>query len=331
MKKFLFRVRAYRPCVGGQRLLAIVLGLAALGPTLGAPSSTVATEAKRLDFATPDQAADALIASLRRNDQRELLRILGPSGQKLIHSGDRVADARARERLVGAYDKGHRVAAEGTNTATLIVGPEDWSLPIPIVEQGERWHFDTEASVQKIIDRRVGRNELNVIEVCRAYVAAQREYASKDRLGEGLREYASKFESSAGKHDGLFWETAAGEEQSPLGPLVVRARAEGYTGKDHQGRQSPYHGYYFRILTRQGAHAPGGAKDYIIAGHMSGGFALLAFPAKWGDSGVMTFMVNQGGIVFEKNLGPDTAELARKITEYDPDLSWSIPEQGKKP
>jgi hypothetical protein len=195
-------------------------------------------------------------------------------------------------------------------------------LPIPIVKQGERWHFDTAAGEQKIIDRRVGRNELNVIEVCRAYVAAQREYASKDRLGDGLHEYATKFPSSAGKHDGLYWQASANEEQSPFGPLVASARKEGYRREPHHG-PAPYHGYYFRILTRQGPHASGGAKDYIVAGHMTRGFALLAFPAKWGDSGVMTFVVNQHGIVFQKNLGPDTARIAPAIKQFDPDLSWS--------
>ena len=198
-------------------------------------------------------------------------------------------------------------------------------MPIPVVEQGNRWHFDTQASAQKIIDRRVGRNELNVIEVCRAYVAAQREYASKDRLGDGLHEYAQTLESNSGQHDGLYWDAAAGEEQSPFGPLVARARVEGYTGEGRHGRSAPYHGYYFRILTSQGPHAPGGARNYLVGGHMTGGFALLASPAKWGDSGIMSFLVNQDGIVFQKNLGPDTAQLARQITQYDPDLGWTAP------
>src|ERR1019366_4498121 len=235
----------------------------------------------------------------RRGDERELVHILGPDSDRLIHSGDPVADRESHQRLVDAYDRAHRIEPEGANAAALVVGPEDWSLPIPIVKQGERWHFDTPAGEQKIIDRRVGRNELNVIEVCRAYVVAQREYASKDRLGDGLHEYATKIASSPGRHDGLYWQAAPDEEQSPFGPLVASARKEGYT-KGHHG-PTPYHGYYFRILTRQGSGAPGGAKDYIVGGHMTGGFALLAFPAKWGDSGIMTFLVDQHGIVFEKN------------------------------
>jgi len=308
---------------GRHWLLRLGLSIAAAG--LAVALSAPAAEPMQRDFATAQQAVEAFIAAVRSDDQGELLRILGSSGEPLIRSGDRVADREARLRLVNAYDSAHRVEAEGANVATLIVGPEDWSLPIPLVKQGERWHFDTDASAKKIIDRRIGRNELSVIEVCRAYVAAQREYASRDGLGDGVFQYAPKFDSTSGKHDGLYWEAKAGQEPSPLGPLVAHARAEGYTAKDQLDHPLPYHGYFYRILTRQGSHAPGGAKDYFVGGHMTGGFALLAFPAKWGDSGIMTFLVNQDGIVFEKNLGPETERLAREITEYDPDLGWSAP------
>jgi hypothetical protein len=300
------------------------LSLATAIAACGVSNWALAADAPQRDFATPEQAIDALIAAVRSNDQHAQLRILGPSGEKLIHSGDRVADRAGRRRLIEAYEAAHRIEVEAAS-ATLIVGQEDWALPIPVVKQAERWHFDTQASAQKIIDRRVGRNELNVIEVCRAYVAAQREYASRDRLGDGLHEYAQSFESHAGQHDGLYWEAAASEEQSPLGPLAASAHAEGYPGEGLHGRRLPYHGYYFRILKSQGNHAPGGARNYLVGGHMTGGFALLGFPAKWGDSGVMTFMVNQDGIVFQKNLGPDTEQLAREITQYDPDLSWTTP------
>jgi hypothetical protein len=276
-------------------------------------------------FATPEKAIDALIAAVRENDQRAILRILGPAGRELVRSGDPVADRNGRLRLTRAYDTAHRIEREGADLATLVVGKEEWSLPIPVVRRGGHWQFDTEASAQKIIDRRVGRNELNVIEVCRAYVAAQREYASRERQGAGVREYARRFDSSPGTHDGLYWEAAAGEEPSPLGPLMARARAEGYVDENPPASLAPYHGYFYRLLTGQGSHAPGGAKDYVAAGHMTGGFAMVAFPAKWGDSGIMTFLVNQSGIVFQKNLGPDTARLAAQITLYDPDLSWSTP------
>lgn len=311
----------------GGRRWALVLGLCLAGAAavFGSACSTPSAGPSQRDFATAEQAVDALVAAMRREDQSELLLILGPDGERLIHSGDAVADQRSRERFVAAYDTAHRIEVDSAGTATVIVGSENWPVPIPVVRRGERWRFDTDASVQKILDRRVGRNELSVIEVCRAYVLAQREYASQDPFGAGLHEYAQRFESSPGKHDGLYWETAPGEQQSPFGPLVVKARAQGYSGDDHGFQPSPYHGYFYRILMRQGARAPGGAKDYMVNGHMTAGFALLAFPARWGDSGIMTFVVNQDGIVFQRNLGPKTERLAREITEYNPDPSWTAP------
>jgi hypothetical protein len=304
--------------LSGLAVLA-VLGGAQRTRAAGAPT------AERREFASPEQAADALLAAVRSDDPHELLDILGPQGQELIQSGDPVADRNARQRLLGAYDAAHRVERSGTSLAALIVGTEAWALPIPIVKQDSGWRFDTEASAQKILDRRVGRNELNVIEVCRAYVAAQREFALAHPLGKHLHEYASQFESNPGKHDGLFWATSPGQPLSPFGPLVARARAEGYVEREPGQPATPYHGYYYRILTSQGTHAPGGAKNYLVAGHMSGGFALLAFPAKWGDSGIMSFLVDQDGIVFERNLGPDTDRIARGITQFDPDLDWHAP------
>jgi hypothetical protein len=299
-------------------LLVLGVALAALG------AAGKEGGAGQLDFASAEQAVDALVAAVRKSDSEQTIRILGPDGEKLVHSGDKVADREGRERFVKAYDAAHRLELEGEDSATLVVGPENWSLPIPLIRVNTRWHFDTVASARKIIDRRVGRNELNVIEVCRAYVVAQREYAAQDPAGSGLREYAQRFASSPGKRDGLYWDSA-GEEQSPLGPLVAKAHAEGY-GNDARGfKPSPYHGYFYRILTGQGAHAPGGARNDLVDGHMRRGYAMIAFPARWGDSGIMTFIVNQDGIVFQKNLGPDTKQLARAITEYDPDPSWSAP------
>jgi len=204
------------------------LGQAIAAASLAVAPGLAATEQTQIDFATAEQAIDAFIAAVRSDEQAEILRILGPSGEPLIRSGDPVADRKASLRLVNAYDAAHRVEAEGANVAMLIVGQEQWSLPIPVVKQGDRWHFDTESSAKKIIDRRIGRNELSVIEVCRAYVAAQREYASRDRMGDGAFQYAPRFVSTSGTHDGLYWEAAAGQEASPLGPLVARARAEGY-------------------------------------------------------------------------------------------------------
>ena len=323
-------VRLCKPALRTCLVVAIAaFATAAVVSAQDRPEAADTAVAKQLDFASPAKAVATLVAAIRGNRQNDMLRVLGASGSKLIQSGDPVADRKGYARFLKAFDASHRIEERASGIATLIVGSEAWPLPIPIVKQGDRWHFDTDASAQKIIDRRVGRNELNVIEVCRQYVQAQREYAHKDRIGSGLQEFASKFESSEGQHDGLYWPAAAGEEESPLGPLVARARAEGYAGADQPGAEAgfeaPYHGYLYRILTAQGEHAPGGAKDYVVDGHLTGGFALLAIPAKWGDSGVMTFTVNQDGIVFQKNLGPDTAQLARDITEYDPDLSWSTP------
>jgi len=305
--------------------LALRLGILAAWVGLAAAAPVIADEAVQRNFATAQQAADALVSAVRNNDHSETVRILGADGDKLVRSGDEVADHEGRVRFLKAYDAAHRIDVERGTTAMLIVGSEHWPVPIPIVKQDGRWHFDTVASAQKIIDRRVGRNELNVIEVCRAYVSAQREYASADRLGTGVHEYARRFHSIEGQHDGLYWDAAAGEEQSPLGPLIASAQAEGYEGEQHTLYRTPYHGYYYRILTQQGAHAPGGAKDYVVNGYMTGGFALVAFPARWGDSGIMTFIVSKDGIVFQKNLGPDTELLAREINEFDPDSTWSTP------
>lgn len=277
-------------------------------------------------FASPTQASEALIAALRSGDDAALLQVLGPQGKDLIQSGDPVADANGREQLLRAYDAAHRLESGDRHQTLLLVGAEEWPMPIAMVREDSHWRFDTEASVQKILDRRVGRNELDVIEVCRAYVTAQRQFAGARVAAGRPREFATRLQSRPGQHDGLYWEAAQGQPQSPLGPLVARARAEGYAGNGTDGDEAaPYHGYYYRILTSQGAHAPGGQKDYVVSGRMTRGFALLAYPAKWGDSGIMTFIVNQDGIVFEKNLGPQTTQIARAILQFDPDLAWRTP------
>lgn len=295
----------------------VCLGLGACVPARDARAPS--------EFSTPEQAVESLIKAVRNDDQYELLRLLGPNGETLIRSGDEVADRSARLRFVNAYDAAHDIEIEKPGIAILLVGTEQWGWPVPIVQEGERWHFNTDAGLQRILDRRVGRNELNVIRVCREYVAAQREFALRDKLANGPGQYAQKFDSSPGMHDGLYWEVAAGEAPSPFGPLVARARAHGYPAGEGHDVPAPYHGYFYKILTRQGAHAPGGAKDYIVDGRMTRGYALLAFPAKWGDSGVMTFIVGRDGIVFEKNLGPETGRLAPEIGEYDPDPGWHTP------
>ncbi len=302
------------------RIGVLAVGIAAALPLAATP--TFAAEIEQKTFASPEQAVAELVAADRSGDTAGLESIFGPDGKKLIDSGDPVADKQWREKFVAAYEKRNGIENEGDDKAILIVGEHDWPYPIPIVKQGESWRFDTKAGAVAILDRRIGRNELNTIEVCRAYVDAQREYAAKDRDGSGLPEYAQRFLSSPGKHDGLYWETGPGEAQSPLGPLVARASAEGY---DTSGKHVPYHGYYFKILKQQGTNARGGGYLYIADGHMIGGFALVAYPAQYGVSGVMTFMVNQDGVIYQKNFGPDTATIAEQIDAFDPDETWKTP------
>ncbi len=304
-------------------LIALQIGAAAaMGLIAIAAVSPMAAASAQKTFATPAAAVDALMAANRGNQIGELLAILGPEGAKLIHSGDPVADRRGRRLFVAAYDEAHKLERDGDGKATLIVGADEWPLPIPLVREHARWSFDTKAGADEIFNRRIGRNELSVIEVCRAYVAAQREYAAKKLGSAGAAEYAQHFMSKFGERDGLYWPVKAGEEESPLGPLIARARAAGYRPGTPHPKPRPYYGYYFHILTQQGQNSPAGAKDYVVNGHMTGGFALIAYPATYGDSGIMTFIVNQDGIVFQKNLGPDTRRIAAQITQYDPDGSW---------
>lgn len=284
----------------------------------------LAAAAKQQSFASPEQAVTALVAAVRANNRDALLRVFGPAGKDLIFSGDAVADRNGRAHFLAAYAAANRIDKAGA-TATLVIGQDAWPFPIPLERRGKIWRFDTKAGREQILDRRIGRNELAAIEVCRAYVDAQRDYATKDRNGDGILEYAQHFMSSPGQHDGLYWPAASGEEQSPMGELVAKARAAGYEGRRGAEKPEPYQGYYYRILTGQGPSAPGGASEYIVKGHMIGGFALVAFPAKWGDSGIMTFIVNQDGVVYQKNLGADTAALAGRMTLFDPDASWSKP------
>ena len=306
----------------GRRVVALGIA-AALVVSLGGSSSFAAARSQE-SFSSPEQAVQALVAAARSDETADLLKVFGQSAKKLVVSGDPVADKNGREKFVAAYDDMNRIDKQGDDKAVLVVGKDEWSLPIPIVMQGNVWRFDTKAGEQEIIDRRVGKNELSAVEVCRAYVDAQREYASEDRNGDGILEYAQTFASSAGKHDGLYWKVNEGEAASPMGPLVVSARSEGYT-KPKPGERAPYHGYLYKILKKQGKHAPGGAHDYVIKGRMIGGFALVAFPAQYGASGIMTFVVNQDGVVYEKNLGPNTEKIASGMTTFNPDTTWKTP------
>ena len=262
----------------------------------------------------------AFVAALRAGDTKALMGILGSDGRPLIYSGDPVADRQGRERFLAGYDAANRLAA-GDDTTVIHVGPDDWAFPIPLVKVGERWRFDPRQGREEIIARRIGRNELYTVQTCLAYVDAQREYYAEDRDGDGLLEYAQQFASTPGKRDGLYWATKPGEPPSPLGDLVVRARAEGY--RRDGSVPTPLHGYLYRILTAQGPSAPGGEYDYVARGQMIAGFALVAFPAQYGVSGVMTFIVNHDGDVYEKDLGPGTAATARAMRKFNPDGTWA--------
>jgi hypothetical protein len=270
-------------------------------------------------FASADAAAEALVAALRTNDTKALLAILGSEGRPLLSSGDAVVDRGNRMTFVNAYDAAHTLVPNG-NTMQLQVGEDDWPLPIPIVKTGEQWRFDARQGRDEILARRIGRNEIYTMQTCLAYVDAQREYYAADPNGDGILEYAQKFGSTPGKRDGLYWQTKEGEPPSPLGGLVTRARAEGY--RKGEG-PTPYHGYIYRILTAQGPAAPGGAYDYITRGHMIAGFALVAFPAQYGSSGVMTFLVNHDGVVYQKDLGRNTRAVATAMKTFNPDGTWT--------
>jgi hypothetical protein len=271
-------------------------------------------------FTSPEAAVTALIGAAKSGDKSAILRILGPKGRDIVSSGDDVADRTTRENFVAAYDAKHALSPDGDAKTDLIIGDDAWPFPIPLVSAKGAWRFDTAAGLDEILRRRIGRNELAAIQVSLAYVQAQNEYASLDPGGLGPHAYAQRFVSSPGKKDGLYWPTAEGEEPSPLGDLAAQASTEGY----RIGQAPiPFHGYYYRILKRQAGDAPGGAYDYVVKGTMIGGFALIAYPAQYGNSGIMSFMVNQDGTVFQKDLGPGTAKRARAIEAFAPDKGWT--------
>ncbi|OPY95666.1 hypothetical protein A5906_06695 [Bradyrhizobium sacchari] len=268
-------------------------------------------------YKTPEDAAAALAAAAK-SGPRDLLKVLGRAADDIVSSGDEVADADIRARFVSMYEAKHAIKAEGNKTATLLLGPDDFPFPIPLVNNKNGWEFDTDEGRIEVLRRRIGRNELDAIQTALAYVDAQNEYADKDR-GEGVGVYAQRFVSTPGKKDGLFWRDDA--DPSPLGALVAEASAEGY--KQGAGDEpAPYHGYFFRILKGQGADAPGGALNYVVKGKMIGGFALIAWPAEYGNSGVMTFLVNHAGTVYQKDLGTRTGSIAPRMTLFDPDQTW---------
>ncbi len=284
-----------------------------------APASKARTTNVQSTFASPEEAAKALADALRTEERKQVWRVLGPGASKFVRSGDPVQDDQAREAFVAAYDKSVKFERSGDAKATLLIGPGDFPFPYPLVLKDGRWQFDAKQGNEQVLDRRIGRNELAAIKVCLAVVDAQREYAARDRDGNGLLEYAQKLMSTPGKQDGLYWATNAGDPPSPLGLLTANARSQGYPVT---GAGNPYHGYFYKILTSQGKDAPGGAYDYIVNGRMIGGFGLVAYPARWGASGVMTFLCNHDGVVFEKNLGKDTTAIAARMSAYNPDSTW---------
>jgi hypothetical protein len=272
-------------------------------------------------FADGQAAVDAFVKAVREDNQAELLALFGADANELISSGDPFADRLRRNLFIKAYDQQHRLEAE-TDKQILIVGRNEWPFPIPLVRQGHQWIFDTAAGMEEILNRRVGLNELQTIQVMLAVVDAQREYAATDRDTDGLLEYAQKFNSDPNTKDGLYWKTEEGQPPSPLGALVAQAKREGYQ-KASAEEPRPYFGYIYRILSAQGEHAAGGAFDYLVKDSMVGGFAVIACPAEYGNSGVMTFLVSHDGVVYQKDLGEDTEQEAAKITLFDPDETWT--------
>jgi Protein of unknown function (DUF2950) len=304
----------------------VVFVLAFFVVAVGSVQTALAADAvKQRTFSSPEEGVKALIDASKKNDMKEILQILGPEAKPFLETGDPVSDREARERFVKSYEEANKLVKSGDSKAVLEVGKDEWPLPIPLVKENGGWRFDTKEGREEIVNRRIGRNELDVIQVCLAVVDAEREYYQRDPDGDKLLQYAQKFISTKGKRDGLFWETKPDEQPSPLGPLVARARGEGYKGAD--GKPIPYHGYYYKILTGQGKDAPGGAYDYLVRGKMMGGFGMVAYPAQYGSSGIMTFIVNHDGVVYQKDLGPKTASVAQSMTRFNPDKTWTAVKQ----
>jgi hypothetical protein len=272
-------------------------------------------------FGSPEEAVKAFVDSVKSNDVKAMGTILGPGSAKIISSGDAAADQKDREVFVKAYETKNKIDMASDTKAVLSIGEKEWPMPIPIVKKGSAWIFDSKAGAEELLSRRIGMNELNTIKFCEAYVDAQQEYVMKDNDGDGLLEYAQKFVSTPGKKDGLYWATKEGEPLSPLGPLAADAVKEGY-GKKKTNGQVPFHGYYYKMLKAQGKNAPGGAYDYVVNGNMIGGFALVAYPAQYGSSGVMTFIVSHDGVVYQKDLGKETTNVVTAMKLFDPDKTW---------
>jgi hypothetical protein len=298
------------------RFAASVLFSLSLGSSF---APTFAQQPGQQTFSSPEDAGRAFFAAMQAPTEQSLLNILGPAGKEIVSSGDPAEDLDARTGFVVKYQEMHRFVTEPDGTVTLVAGAENWPLPIPLVHKNGAWYFDTEAGNDEILFRRIGKNELAAMQACVDLVDAQNQYYARAPYGFG-KQYAQKLVSEGGRHDGLYWEETGDQFNSPINPLIANAAGRG--PKDQVGDPVPFNGYYFRILTSQGSHAPGGAKDYVTDGKMSSGFAFVAYPAEYRSSGVMTFIVNKSGAIYEKDLGPDTTALAEAMTAYDPDSTW---------
>jgi Protein of unknown function (DUF2950) len=331
LMRFKQRGRGSRPVAGFFTVLVLCASLAGAQAALnsnktqmpGAAAANTAPQppAKGQEmFPTAELAVRGLIAALQDDDNAARDKILGPDAEKILSSGDPAEDQKNRLQFLAKYAQMHRLLTEPDGLTTLYIGAENWPTPIPLAREGKKWYFDTPAGEQEIVYRRVGQNELMVIQVCDELVQAEKEYYASPQDGNG-QQYAAHFISTPGQHNGLFWQASAGQPQSPLGPLVAQASQQGYAAGSSP-RRTPFYGYYFRLLKAQGPTAPGGAKSYVVDGKMTGGFAFVAYPAQYRSSGVMTFIVGPDGVVYQKNLGPQTAELAPKIDAYQVDSTW---------
>lgn len=295
-------------------VIAAAFGLSLLGGCASNPGES---------FATPDDAVQAVVTALRTDNQEDLNRILGPQAEAVLSSGDSVADQNARAAFLQKFDEKHQFVEGEGGSKILLVGDSDWPMPIPLVRSSGGWQFDIAAGKDEVLTRRIGRNELDAIQTCLAIGDAEDDYL--DQRPQGMDEYASKFFSDPGTKNGLFWPVSAGEQASPLGSFVAEASAEGYTrNANPENGPKPYRGYCYRILTAQGADAPGGARNYMANGRMTGGYAVVAYPAEYGNSGIMTFIMSDQGIVYQQDLGARTEAIARGMNEFNPDLSWSV-------
>jgi hypothetical protein len=300
------------------KLAVVVLLLAVCFPT-----RSMAQQPGQKTFSSAEAASNALLTAAQSNDEKAMLDILGPDGKQIVSSGDETEDAQSRANFVERYQEMHRLVKEPDGTTILYIGAHNWPYPIPLMNKGSSWYFDTEAGKKEILYRRIGRNELSAIRVCQELVAAQKEYSAQHG------EYAQKIFSEEGQHDGLYWKSANGEPQSPIGPLVASAVPRSYA-QSQEGAPTPYRGYYFHILVLQGKNASGGPKSYVVNGKMTEGFAFVAYPAEYRSSGVMTFIVNQDGIVYEKDLGKKTEVFAKDMKEYNPGSGWQRAEEQQE-